>query len=275
MDVTFPRFELTGRERSLEELTSPDKRILMWQPPLTVEELQAPYLKLDERIPPDTPGGLRERIATARQLAVYGYFAYEFHTISMFWALVGVEMALKEKFAEKIPGLIRVTRHGKDGAEEAREIPVEKLNYYRRRKPKWSFPPELKDFDYSFYGLLDWAFREGLLPEDIPIPVPEIVNIYNSQFDLEIFPELAVKEGLLKSKPQSIGDIRACWDGLSEAQKNHYRPKNSEVLIKGLPHFRNMLAHPRHHDIILVPRGPVGTYALLIEVVARLWAAPA
>jgi len=274
MDVTFPLTELTGRELSLAELTAPDQRISMWWPPLTVEHIQAPYLKLDQRIPPATPEGLRERIATTRQLAVYGYFVYEFHTISMFWALIGVEMALKMKFAEKYPGLIRVTRNGKDGAEETSDIPVEKLNYYRRQRPKWSFPPEMKDCDYSFHGLLTWVFRERLLPEDIPIPVPEIVNIFNSQFELEIFPELAVKEGLLKSRPKTIGDIHACWDGLSEAQKNHYRPKNSDALIKGLPGFRNMLAHPQHHDTMLVPRAPIGTYALLIDVVARLWASP-
>jgi hypothetical protein len=275
MDVTFPLRQLTGRERSLAELTSPDERILRWQPPLTIEQLQAPYLKLDERIPPDTPEGLRDRIRTAEQLAVYGYFVYEFHTISMFWALVGVEMALRMKFAAKYPGLIRVTRKTADGKEEVCQISAEKLKHYRRQKPRWNFPPEVKDIDYSFHGLLVWAFREGLLPKDIAIPVPEIVNIFNNKFMLETFPELLARDGLLKSKPQSIAEIQACWDGLSEEERSRYRPKNADALIEGLPRFRNMLAHPQHYDLILVPRAPIGTYELLVDIVARLWAAPA
>lgn len=43
MDVTFPLVELTGRERSFDELTKPDERMQRYAG-LTVEQLQAPYL---------------------------------------------------------------------------------------------------------------------------------------------------------------------------------------------------------------------------------------
>lgn len=114
MDVTFPIVELTGRERSLEDLAAPDGRILGY-PGLTVERLQAPYLTIEARLPASTPAILRERILIARELAVHGYFVYEFHAISMFWAVSCVEMALKMKFAEKRPDPITVTRKGQTG----------------------------------------------------------------------------------------------------------------------------------------------------------------
>lgn len=270
MDVTFPLVPLTGHERSLEKLTSPDPRILGYTQ-LTVERLQAPYLTLMARLPATTPPELLGRIKTTRDLAVYGYFVYEFHTISMLWAIVGVEMALKMKFVERYPDPISVTRKAKDATEESCQITVAELQDYRRQK--WRVPG-MKDFDYSLRALLAWAFREKLLPFDIPIPVPEIVNTFYNRFMLETFPKLAVKERLLKSEPKSWGEIVDCWNGLSDAKKNHYLP-NSKVLIEGLPHFRNMMAHPRHYNMMLFPRAPIGTYELLIDVVARLWAAPA
>ena len=46
----------------------------------------------------------------------------------------------------------------------------------------------MKEFDYSFQALLAWAFRESLLPEDIPIPVPEIVAAFENRFMLKTFP---------------------------------------------------------------------------------------
>ena len=260
--------ELTGRERSLKELARPDERILRYAG-LTVEQLQAPYLMIDARLPAATPAKVRERILATRELAVYGYFVYEFHAISMFWAVSCVEMALKMKFAEKCPDPIRVTRKATDDTEESCQIPVAELRDYRRHK--WRVP-DMKDFDYSFQALLAWAFREGLLPEDIPIPVPEIVVSFENRFLLKTFPARAVEDGFLESQPQTYGDILNCWNGLTEAQKNHYRPKASTVLVEELPRFRNMMAHPQHFNFTVFPRAPIGTYQLLIEVVARLWA---
>jgi hypothetical protein len=267
MDVTFPLVRLTGRERSLEELATPDERILRYSG-LSVEQLQAPYLTIDTRLPDATPPKVRERILATRELAVYGYFVYEFHAISMFWAVSCIEMALKMKFAEKHPDPITVTRSAADGTQESCQISVADLYDYRRRK--WRIPG-MKYFDYSLQALLTWAFRDGMLPADIPIPVPEIVASFENRFLLNAFPARALKDGLLKSEPQSYGEILSCWNGLSETQKNLYRAKASTVLIEELPRLRNMMAHPRF-NLVVFPRAPIGTYELLIDLVARLWA---
>jgi hypothetical protein len=87
---------------------------------------------------------------------------------------------------------------------------------------------------------------------------------------LRTFPARALKDGLLKSEPRTYQDILSCWNGLSENQKKHYRPKTSTVLVEELPRFRNEMAHPRF-NLIVFPRAPIGTYELLVDVVARLW----
>ena len=131
------------------------------------------YLAIETRLSAAVPAKLRERIITTRELAVHGYFVYEFHAVSMFWALTCVEMALKMRFADQCPDPITVIRKAADGTEESLQIAVNELQDYRRLK--WRFSG-MKGFDYSFQALLSWAFREGLLHEDIPIPVPEIVS---------------------------------------------------------------------------------------------------
>jgi hypothetical protein len=267
MDVTFPLVELTGRERPLDELTRPDERMLRYAG-LTVEQLQAPYLAIEARLPAATPDKLRERIVATRELAVHGYFVYEFHAISMFWAVSCVEMALKLKFAEQCPDPLTVIRKAADGGEESCQIPVAELQDYRRQK--WRIPA-MKEFDYSFQALLAWAFRESLLPVDIPIPVPEIVAAFENRFMLKTFPVRAAKDGLLKAELQTYGNIMNCWANLTEAQKNHYLPKTSAVLVEELPRLRNMMAHPQHFNLIVFPRAPIGTYELLVDIVARLW----
>lgn len=265
MDVTFPLINLTGRERSLHDLARPDERILRYG--LTVERLQAPYLGIEARLPDATPEKLRERIVVARDLATYGYFVYEFHAVSMFWAVSCVEMALKLKFSETCPDPVIVTRKAPDGSEETSRIPVAELQGYRRQK--WRMVG-MGDFDYSFRALLLWAFKKRLLREDIPIPVSEIVSIFGNQFSWKTFRERAGKDGLLKPNP-TCSDIQDCWNRLTEAQRRKYQPKPSTMLVEALPRLRNMMAHPHHFNLIVFPRAPIGTYELLVDVVTRLW----
>ena len=129
----------------------------------------------------------------------------------------------------------------------------------------------MKDFDCSFEALLSWAFREALLPEDIPIAVPEIVAGFENRFMLKTFPARAVKDGLPKPEAQTYGDIVNCWNGLNDSQRRHYRPKASTILTEEPPRFRNMMAHPQHFNLVVLPRSPIGTYELLIDIVVTLW----
>jgi len=264
-NVTFPIVPVTGRERSLSDLCQPDERSVGYG--FGVESLQSPYLEIEKRLPDAIPTPLRDRIAVSRQLAVYGYFCYEFHSVSLFWSISCVEIALKLKFRELNPGPIRLVRRAKDGKEEACEVALTLLE--KRLREKWRIPG-MKDFDYSFRAFLMWAFRSGLLPEDIPIPVQEIVNSFNNRFTLEIFFDGALKDGMIGPNP-TLGEIQRCWHGLTEKQREHYSYKPSGVLIEELPRFRNDMAHPESWNLVTVPRSPLSAYELLIDIVARLW----
>ena len=263
-DLTFPRRSLTGQERSLAELTQPDERSMGYG--LDVESLQAPYLVIEGRLPLTTPPKLRERIGVARNLAVYGFFCYEFHAVSLFWSVSCIEMALKLKFEEVNPGPFELRRK-LDAEEERCHVALADLE--EKLRMKWKIV-DLSFFDFSFKALLMWAFRKSLLPEGMHIPIQEIVNSYNNRFALRIFPGQAQKDGLLGPNP-TLGDIKACWEGLSERQRKHYQAKASTVLIEELPRFRNMMAHPKHFNLITPPGSPLSGFQLLTDVVSRLW----
>lgn len=112
--------------------------------------------------------------------------------------------------------------------------------------------------------------RCAFLPEDIEIPIQEIVSGYNNRFALKIFPHRAQKDGLLGKNP-TLADIKACWDGLTDSQRKHYQPKVSTVLIEELPRFRNMMVHPTKFSLVTPPRSPLSAFQLLVDLVGRLW----
>jgi len=265
-DMTFPNVPLTGRERTVGELSQPDERSVGYG--FDVKALQAPFLHLEKSLSESIPKQLRERIVVARQIAVHGFFCYEFYAVSMFWSVSSIEMALKLKFRELRPGPFQV-RRTKGGVEEHREVSLQMLE--KRLRESWRISGE-KYFDYSFRAFLTWAFRTALLPDDLPIPLQEVIHSFNNRFALEIFFDRAVKEGLLTDSPTlSLGDIQRCWGSLSQKQQEHYRYKPSGVLIEELPRFRNDLAHPEKWNLIAPPGSPLGAYELLIDIVRRLW----
>jgi hypothetical protein len=131
----------------------------------------------------------------------------------------------------------------------------------------------MKWFDFSFKAYLTWVFRAKLLPEDIGIPIQEVVNGFDNHFAFKVFPERAQKDGLLGPNP-TWGEVQKCWHSLSERQQKHYQSKASTVLIEELPKFRNMMAHPQRFNFVTVPRSALSGYQLLIDVVSRLWPKP-
>jgi hypothetical protein len=175
-------------------------------------------------------------------------------------------MALKQKFEEVNPGPFELRRK-LDMEEEKCQVALVDLE--DKLRIKWKIV-DLTFFDYSFKALLMWAFRKSVLPEDIEIPVQEIVNGYNNRFALKVFPAQAQKDGLLGENP-TLRDIKACWEGLSERQRKHYQAKTSTVLIEELPRFRNMMAHPKQFNLVTPPGSPLSAFQLLTDIVSRLW----
>ena len=260
-DVTFPLVPKTGEEASLKTLSAPDERSLNYG--LSVELLQAPFFKLEQRLSRRIPAPLRERIVVARKLATYGFFCYEFHAVSVYWSVSCIEMALKLRFTEGQPASIRLAK-GKQNSE----VPLHQLESHLRRG--WRIPG-MPDFNYSFKALLAWAFEAGLLPSDIAIPIQEVTAGYANRFELEIFPEWARERGLLPDQRVTLADIRACLGKLSDTQRAELTANPAKVLTDELPNFRNEMAHPRFYSFVVVPGAAVRASDLLTNLVSCLW----
>lgn len=263
-NLTFPLSHHTGKERSRYNLSKPNTHSLGYG--LAAEDVQAPFLNLEARLTPNVPSRIRERLVVARDLATYGYFCYEFYAVSLFWSVSCIEMALGHKFAECHPGPVLLRRTG-NGREEVCEVPFNELR--SRLRQRWRIPG-MKWFNFSFRALLRWAFEARLLPEDIPIPLQELVYSANNRFLFETFFERAVKDGLINLKDATIGGLQMCWNKLSDEQRHHYSPKPRDALIEELPRIRNDLAHP-WFNTILPPRSAVGAYDLATDILRRLW----
>jgi hypothetical protein len=266
-DFTFPISPITGTERTLSDLSKPDERSIAHG--LTLESLQSPYLEIDKQLPEVFPRMLRDRIEVSRQLAVYGYFCHEFHTVSMSWSISCIEMALKLKFREQNPEPLQLRRQ-RNGVEEVCESHL--TDFEKRFLDGWRISGR-ENFDYSFARLLEWAFQVGLLPDDIPIPVQEIVHGFNNRFTFDLFFNAAHKDGLIGPTPTQ-SEITSCWFGLTDEQREHYRYKASGVLIEELPRLADCLAHPDWCNSVVGPRSSLSAYQLLIDVVSRLWIDP-
>lgn len=263
-DLTFPMEPHTGKERSRRKLSQPDERTLRYG--LDAEDVQAPFLKLEARLTETVPEIIRQRLEVARNLAAYGYFCYEFYAVSLFWSVSCIEMALRCKFVECHGDHISL-RKGRNGREEACEVPLSELR--SRRRQGWRVAG-MKWFDDSFRALLVWALKTRILPKDIPIPLQEIFHHANDRFLYETFFKRGVKDGLIDRKNATIGGLQMCWGKLSEKQRRHYSPKPADAIIEELPRLRNDIAHP-WINMVLPPRSAVGAYDLATDILRRLW----
>jgi len=131
-DITFPICKRTGSEKTIKAVIQPDERIIRYN--VSLEEVQTCFLQGEATLSPFVPNEIRERLAVARDLATYGYFQWEFFTVSLFWSLTVIEMALRYKFNE---------------VNKALQGP----NHFKK----------------GFRALMNWAVNKQLISPDIPI----------------------------------------------------------------------------------------------------------
>lgn len=165
----------TGRERSVFDLAQIDVRnegLVRINPDRTldaisVEDVQADFLRAESILGPNVPDKIRQRIAVARNLAAYGWFSYEFYAVAVFWSLSCLEMALRMGFAEKHSGTITLT-NSKLRASEV--VPSWKAEERLRTGWREGWRMEgLPTFNFSFRSLLGWVREAGYwVPEANP-----------------------------------------------------------------------------------------------------------
>jgi len=263
-DVTAPGAPLTGKEKSVADLARPDERIRHYAG-YSVEELQAAFIHIDKTLGPKMPEEIVKRLAVAKNLAVYGWFQWEFFTVSLFWSLSTIEMALKQKLVERFGGTFNLVK------KSDRRTLVGSFEQLEEHLRDWWRIDGLPRFNGSFRSLLAWARDESVLAADTPVVLQELRHRFNNRFPLEIFPERARADGLLTSADPTIADIKTLWESLSETQRAKYQYRSIDVLVEEVPDLRNRLAHPASFNMTLIVRSAVEGYAQAVEIVNRLW----
>jgi hypothetical protein len=156
-DLTAPGGIPTGKELSMEQLLLPDERIKLFGG-YTVEVLQAALVAVERGMSSAIPAAVRNRLEVSKTLATYGWFKWEFFTISLFWSLTCIEMAMKNKFMECNKDGFTLDR---EGEREHFEGSFESLE--DRLRERWRIQGK-KSFNGSFRSLLVWAKESGILP---------------------------------------------------------------------------------------------------------------
>lgn len=263
MNLTIPVSQLTGDEIPANQLAQPDERYAYYLG-LTAENLQSGFLQAEKQLGPKVPDIIRDRMAVSRKLGAFAWFCWEFNTVSMFWSLSNIELALRVRYNETRPADEIVVSKGWDRKVIAAR---ETLDYYGKG---WEFYGKA-DSKLKFAELIRWAFDNSLLPRQISIKLELLQTIYNNKFAYSVLPRLAIDQGWVPANA-SLDDIFQAWDQLPPEEKEKHFGDGGTVLIQELPRLRNLLAHPSEKNRMTVgPSGAIESYELLVEIVSRLW----
>ena len=263
-DITTPKYTRTGTEKTIQDVVTPDRRNLSYSG-LSIEDIQAGFLQAEKTLSPNVPQTVKERLVVAKNVAIYGWFSYELYTVSLFWALTTVEMALKHKFYQINPPPHQITKNEKSKNISASFDILEK--YLRKGWHLISLPY----FNGSFRSLLEWAVDKNHIPANTKIILQEIAHSFNNRFIIEIFPEESRKKGLPLSDNPTLEDITKLWSSLSDKEKREFQYNNAQILIEEIPKLRNELAHPETVNWILPPRSAIDGYWQVVEILNHLW----
>ena len=99
-DITVPVYTKTGAEKTLQAITTPDERNSHYLN-LGIEDIQAGFLQAEKTLSQNVPLVIKERLEVAKKIAISGWFFYELYTVSLFWSVTTLEMALKHRFYQE------------------------------------------------------------------------------------------------------------------------------------------------------------------------------
>ncbi|MBI3584627.1 MAG: hypothetical protein HY096_11875 [Nitrospinae bacterium] len=173
-NVTFSLMPHTGKEKSLEEICKPDALNILYKG-LSIEDIQASLILAIDTLSDDVPKDVRNHLIVSQNLAIYGWFQWNFYTVSLFWSLTSIEMALRYKFLEKYKGdkLFLVKKN------ETKEVAAD-FNIFKELRKRWRIQDD-RNFDGSFKSLLNWARKNSILPHDTPVVLQELSIAYNNR----------------------------------------------------------------------------------------------
>jgi hypothetical protein len=231
-DLTFHVCERTGKEKSMVQLSQPDERNLMYRGS-SVEDIQAWLIRNSDTLSNSVPNDDRNHLEISQNLAIYGWFQWNFYTVSLVWSLTSIEMALGHKFLQvtKEPVTLEKKKRQK---KEQKEVSVD-FRLFEELWKGWRIS-NLRDFNGSFKSLLLWAKSHSVLPSNTPIVLQELQHSYNNRF----------------------------------LKQNGMVPLPLNILSEEIPRFRNALIHMRREFVVL-PTSAINGYRQAVEIINRLW----
>jgi len=177
-DVTFTICDRTGKEKCIAQLSQPDERNLIYEG-LSVEDIQAWLIRINETLSHSVPKDVREHLKVSENLAIYGWFQWNFYTVSLVWSLTSIEMALRHKFLQVTKGPVTLKKK-----REQKEAGID-FRLFEELWKGWRIS-NLRDFNGSFKSLLRWSKNLSVLPPDTPLVLQELKHSYNNRFPNQI-----------------------------------------------------------------------------------------
>lgn len=200
----------------MKELCKPDERNLRhngW----SVEDLQTSLKQSMDALSNNVPQAVRDHLIVSQNLATYGWFQWEFYTVSLAWSLTSIEMALNQKFVETCKGQrFTIVRRGK-----IKTVIVDYGIFPELRKG-WRIQGK-PGFNGSFKSLIEWAKNEKMF-RGTPIVLQELTILLQenkrcgdirSSSPLDLIPDL--RNQLIHMEQNLIFPPQSAINGLKQA----------------------------------------------------------
>lgn len=265
-DVTAPVAPLTGKEKSVAELSTPDERMKSYAG-YSVEQVQAVLDHSTKSLGAMIPAETVRRLEVAKTLAVYGWFQWDFFVVSLLWSLTAIEMALKAKFVEQFAGSWQVQNKKEKRTLQGSFEQLEEL-----LRDRWQVEG-LSRFNGSFRSLLVWARDHAILPPDTPVVLQELRFRFENLTATRLMGRRLHEAGLISDPDLAPAVLQSKWGSLSQSERDRYGFKSIDVLVEEVPDLRNRLAHPTSFNWTLSPRSSLDGFAQAVAIVNRLWPA--
>lgn len=150
---------------SLEELTKIDDRTacfvtLFGGHPPSIEQRQEDVAAI--QLIPNVPKDVRETFQRAKDIYIFGYFKYEFFTVSVHYASLALEAAVKARWTASLPNKVSIS-HGKNKVELDFPSHTKILNLCRKNRWYRAVLVNRQRFPFSSEALLDWLVGEKIV----------------------------------------------------------------------------------------------------------------
>lgn len=202
----------------MKVLCKPDIRNLRYTN-WSIDGLQASLKQSMDALSNNVPQAVRGHLIVSQNLATYGWFQWEFYTVSLAWSLTSIEMALIPKFLEYYRGQ-QITLENKR-TKETKTIIVDSGIFPELRKG-WRIQGK-PGFNGSFKSFIEWAKNENMF-QGTPIVLQELLimlqenkrcgNIRASS-PLDLIPDL--RNQLIHMEQNLIFPPQSAIDGLNQA----------------------------------------------------------